>query len=157
MPRVVGPHRRGGRELSLQADAPTLRVSALLLVRDRRVLMVRARGRDVLYLPGGKAEPHESDVQAALREADEEIAVRLTAADVDFFGTVTEPAHGQAPGTMVAMALFLVRPGGTADAASPVASAEVDEVEWVTSEDAGRCPPAGVETLRRLVAAGLVD
>ena len=135
----------------------TLRVSALLLVRDRRVLMVRARARDVLYLPGGKAEPHETDVEAVIREAFEETGLRLTADDVDAFGTVTEPAHGQAPGTMVAMALFLVRPGGTLDSATPVASAEVDEVEWVTSADTDRCPPAGVETLRRLVAAGLVD
>ncbi len=132
-------------------------MSALLLVRDRKVLMVRARGRDVLYLPGGKAEPHETDVEAAIREAHEETGLRLTARDLEPFGTVTEPAHGQAPGTMVAMALFTVRPGGTLDAASPVASAEVDEVEWVTSADADRCPPAGVETLRRLVAADLVD
>ena len=132
-------------------------MSALLLVRDRHVLMVRARARDVLYLPGGKAEPHETDVEAAVREAYEETGLRLTAADVEPFGVVFEPAHGQAPGTMVAMTLFLVRPGGPLDSATPVASAEVDEVEWVTSADAGRCPPAGVETLRRLVAAELID
>ncbi|WP_323749874.1 MULTISPECIES: NUDIX domain-containing protein [unclassified Curtobacterium] len=132
-------------------------MSALLLVRDRRVLMVRARARDVLYMPGGKAEPHETDVEAAVREAYEETGLRLTAADVEPFGVVFEPAHGQAPGTMVAMTLFLVRPGGPLDSATPVASAEVDEVEWVTSADAGRCPPAGVETLRRLVAAELID
>ncbi|MFJ4219916.1 NUDIX domain-containing protein [Curtobacterium luteum] len=143
--------------MSRPTAATPLRVSALLLVRDRRVLMVRARGRDVLYLPGGKAETHETDVEAALREALEETGLRLTEQDVEPFGTVLEPAHGQAPGTMVAMALFLVRPGGTLDSATPVASAEVDEVEWVTSADAGRCPPAGVETLRRLVAADLVD
>ncbi|MBT1541448.1 NUDIX domain-containing protein [Curtobacterium flaccumfaciens pv. flaccumfaciens] len=119
--------------------------------------MVRARARDVLYLPGGKAEPHETDVEAAVREAYEETGLRLTAADVEPFGVVFEPAHGQAPGTMVAMTLFLVRPGGPLDSATPVASAEVDEVEWVTSADAGRCPPAGVETLRRLVAAELID
>ncbi len=119
--------------------------------------MVRARGRDVLYLPGGKAEPHETDVQAAIREAREEVRLDLTEADLELFGTVTEAAHGQGEGTMVAMTLFTVRPGGALDAASPVASAEVDEVEWVTSADADRCPPAGVETLRRLVAADLVD
>ncbi|MFZ6992674.1 NUDIX hydrolase [Curtobacterium sp. RRHDQ66] len=136
---------------------PVLRVSALLLVRDRRVLMVRARQRDVLYLPGGKAEAHETDVEAVVRESLEETGLRLTAADVDEFAVVTEPAHGQAPGTMVAMTLFLVRPGGPLDSATPVASAEVDEVEWVTSADADRCPPAGVETIRLLAQADLID
>jgi 8-oxo-dGTP pyrophosphatase MutT (NUDIX family) len=134
-----------------------LQVSALVLVRDRRVLMVRARGRDVLYLPGGKVEPGETAVDAAVREAAEETGLRCTADDLVAFVTVTEPAHGQAPGTVVAMALFTVRPGGPLDTATPVASAEVDEVEWVTSADADRCPPAGVATLRLLTQADLVD
>ncbi len=119
--------------------------------------MVRARQRDVLYLPGGKAEVHETDVEAVVRESFEETGLRFTAADVDEFAVVTEPAHGQAPGTMVAMTLFLVRPGGPLDSATPVASAEVDEVEWVTSADADRCPPAGVETIRLLAQAELID
>ncbi|MFJ3384639.1 MULTISPECIES: NUDIX domain-containing protein [unclassified Curtobacterium] len=134
-----------------------LQVSALLLVRDRRVLMVRARQRDVLYLPGGKTEPGETAVAAVVREAYEETGLRLTAADVDEFAVVTEPAHGQAPGTIVAMTLFRARPGGVLDTAVPVAAAEVDEVEWVTSADADRCPPAGVTTLRLLVQAELID
>jgi hypothetical protein len=39
------------------ADERPLRVAALALIRDRRVLMVRVEGQDVLYLPGGKIEP----------------------------------------------------------------------------------------------------
>ncbi|WIB62034.1 NUDIX domain-containing protein [Curtobacterium sp. MCLR17_007] len=134
-----------------------LQVSALVLVRDRRVLMVRARGRDVLYLPGGKVEPGESAVQAVVREAREETSLTFTPDDVDEFAVVTEPAHGQEPGTVVAMTLFVARTPGVLDTARPVASAEVDEVEWVTAADADRCPPAGIETLRLLVRAGLLD
>ncbi|WP_144765102.1 NUDIX domain-containing protein [Curtobacterium sp. 9128] len=119
--------------------------------------MVRARGRDVLYLPGGKAEPHETDVEAVVREALEETGLRLTADDVDEFAVVTEAAHGHGPDTMVTMTLFLVRPGGPLDAVTPVASAEVDEVVWVTSDDADRFPPAGIETVRLLTQADLID
>jgi hypothetical protein len=52
---------------------------------------------------------------------------------------------------------FRSRPGGALDATTPVASTEVNEVGLVTSADAGRCPPAGIETLRLLTQAGVVD
>jgi hypothetical protein len=39
----------------------------------------------------------------------------------------------------------------------PAASAEVSAVHWATSADQPRCPPAGVEVLRRLHAADLID
>ena len=32
-------------------------VGAVALIRDRRVLMVTARGRDVWFMPGGKIDP----------------------------------------------------------------------------------------------------
>jgi 8-oxo-dGTP pyrophosphatase MutT (NUDIX family) len=119
--------------------------------------MVRSRGRDVLYLPGGKREPGETGVAAAVREAEEEIAIRVRPDELEEFATVVETAHDQPSGTVVEMVLFRILPGGPASSATPVASAEVDQVEWIGSADAGRCPPAGVETLRLLVAADLVD
>lgn len=119
--------------------------------------MVRSRGRDVLYLPGGKREPGETAVAAAVREALEEIALVIAPDELEPFGTVVEDAHDQPAGTVVEMALFRVLPGGPADSVTPVASAEVDAIEWIGSADADRCPPAGVETLRLLVRAGLVD
>jgi 8-oxo-dGTP diphosphatase len=52
-------------------------VSALVLVRDRRLLMVTARGRDVLYLPGGKREAGETGEDALARETREEVGLEL--------------------------------------------------------------------------------
>jgi 8-oxo-dGTP pyrophosphatase MutT (NUDIX family) len=131
---------------------PTIRVAALALIRERRVLMVTARARDVYYMPGGKIDPGETAAEAAVREAFEEVSVRLDAATVHPLFTVTVQAHGEPEGRMVEMQVF---EGSTADAPRP--SSEVDAVHWVASADEHRCPPAGAETLRRLHALGLID
>jgi 8-oxo-dGTP pyrophosphatase MutT (NUDIX family) len=134
------------------AELSTILVAAVALVRDRRVLMVTARGRDVFYMPGGKIDPGETAHDAAVREAHEEVSIELDAASVAELFTVTVQAHGEPDGRLVEMRVFA---GSTPD--EPVASAEVDAVHWVTTADAHRCPPAGRETLTRLAALDLID
>ena len=131
---------------------PPIRVAAVVLLRGRRVLMVTARARDVLYLPGGKIDDGETAAEALVRECREEIAVELDGASIRSLFRVTVQAHGEPEGRMVAMELF-----GASTPDEPTASAEVDSVHWVTSADAGRCPPAGVETLARLRELDLID
>jgi 8-oxo-dGTP diphosphatase len=131
-------------------------VSALALVRDRRLLMVTARERDVLYLPGGKVEVFESGAEAAIREAREEVSLELDPATVTPLFTVSEQAHGEPDGRLVEMTLYAAETvAGTP--ADPRPSNEVGAVSWVTTADADRCPPAGVETLRRMSLLGLID
>ena len=131
---------------------PDIQVAAVVLLRERRMLMVTARNRDVLYLPGGKVDPGESPADAAARETREEVAVGLVPGSVRELFTVTTQAHGEPDGRQVRMVVF------SADAeGEPQPSAEVSEVHWVTTADLHRCPPAGTEVLRRLAAMGLVD
>ncbi|UFS58407.1 NUDIX hydrolase [Subtercola endophyticus] len=134
------------------AALPPIRVAALVLIRERRMLMVTARGRDVLFLPGGKIDTGETPVEAVVRESREEVAVVLDEQSIRSLFTVRVQAHGEPEGRMVEMTLFEAT---TPD--DPTPSAEVDAVHWVTSADAFRCPPAGVETLRRLAELGLID
>jgi 8-oxo-dGTP diphosphatase len=131
--------------------APIL-VSALALVRDRRMLMVTARGRDVLYLPGGKIDQGETARDALVREVREEIAVGLSPDSIRELFTVSVQAHGEPEGRLVQMTMFEADPLG-----EPAPSAEVDSLHWVTTADAERCPPAGRETLRLMAALGLID
>jgi len=133
----------------------TIVVSALALVRDRRLLMVTARERDVLYLPGGKREPGETAAQALVRESREEVGVELEPDSVAELFTVVTQAHGEPEGRQVAMTVFAA--GLTASSPEPAPAAEVGSVHWVTSADLDRCPPAGVATLERLQGLDLVD
>ena len=131
---------------------PDLHVAAIALVRDRRVLMVTARGRDVHYMPGGKIDAGETPAEAAAREAREEVGIVLDPTALAESFTVRELAHGQAEGQHVLMHVFLAE-----TAAAPAPAGEVGAVHWVGTADAHLCPPAGVEVLRRLAASGLID
>jgi 8-oxo-dGTP diphosphatase len=50
---------------------------AWIRLADGRILSTRSRGKDVYYLPGGKREPAESDVQTRVREIREELGVAI--------------------------------------------------------------------------------
>jgi 8-oxo-dGTP diphosphatase len=131
---------------------PDLLVSAIALVRDRRVLMVTARERDVYYMPGGKIDEGESPAEAAAREAFEEVALDLDPDMLHELFEVVVQAHGEPDGRLVRMRVFRAETD-----AAPAASAEVGALHWVTTADTHRCPPAGAEVLRRLAASGVID
>ncbi|KQQ05405.1 MULTISPECIES: NUDIX hydrolase [unclassified Rathayibacter] len=132
------------------SSLPPLLVSAVAVIRDRRILMVTARGRDVVYLPGGKVDPGESGAEAAAREAEEELGSAPTRLAELF--TVREQAHGEPQGREVHMTVFAAELS-----AEPRPAGEIDSLHWIRSADAHRCPPAGVATLARLRDLDLID
>jgi 8-oxo-dGTP pyrophosphatase MutT (NUDIX family) len=82
-----------------------------LCVRDGRLLVVRTRGRDAFYLPGGKPEPGESLRRALRREVAEELGSVLDPASITEAFVVHDRAHGL-PGAPLRMHCY------TADAPS---------------------------------------
>ncbi|WP_116246278.1 NUDIX domain-containing protein [Nocardiopsis sp. FIRDI 009] len=111
-------------------------------VRDGRLLCVRSRGRDLLYVPGGKRDPGESDEAAVTREAREEVSVDLRPGTLRRVAVIDEIAHDQAPGTRVRLTCY------TADHDGAIAADnEITGLEWIGFAERDRCAPA----VRRLV------
>ena len=77
-------------------ERPQIVVSAVV-IRDPqgRLLTVRKRGTRRFMFPGGKPEPGESALDAAVREAAEEVGVVLAPEALRFLGTFTAPAANE--------------------------------------------------------------
>ncbi|NYI04992.1 TIGR00730 family Rossman fold protein [Allostreptomyces psammosilenae] len=129
---------------------PAVRTANWLHVRDGRLLLVRTRGRDAFYLPGGKLEPDESPVEAVRREVREELGVLLDPDGLREAFTLTAPAHGR-PGQQVRMTCFT----GPVAAGEPAPGREVEELVWADPASPPACAPASLMVLDRLAAGEL--
>jgi 8-oxo-dGTP diphosphatase len=127
--------------------------AAWVHVRERRVLVVRPRGLDAFYLPGGKPEPFETYAEAAARETREEVGLIVDPADLTLFTEIVAPAHNRPPGTTVRLICFT---GGKPEE-EPVAANEIAELAWFASADSARCAPAIRLLVAELVTAGLIS
>jgi 8-oxo-dGTP diphosphatase len=100
------------------------------------ILCARPRGKDVFYIPGGKREGAESDLQTLLREISEELAVTLVPETVRYAGTYEAEQPGAHPdGAVVRMICY------TGDYRGTLApSSEIDEFAWFSYADRPRVP-----------------
>jgi uncharacterized protein (TIGR00730 family) len=127
----------------------TVDALAWVRVQDRRVLAVRTTGKTAFYLPGGKREPGESDLDALLREVREELTVSLLPDTLVRFGTYRAQAHDYPQGTSVDLVCY------AADYEGEIrASAEIEEVAWLGSEDIEKCAPAVRLVIEELTGRG---
>ena len=126
---------------------------ALVLVRDRKQLVARTKGKAAFFTPGGKREAGESDQDALVRECNEELTVTLTPSTIKPYGVFEAQAFGKPEGTMVRMTCYTADFEGTL-----TPSNEIEELRWIDST----CPHSdlsvtGVMILEDLKAKGLVD
>ena len=111
---------------------------AWVYLKDGRILCARPRGRDIFYIPGGKREGNEDDLQTLLREIGEELTVALRPATVTHVGTYE--AHqpdgaGHPDGALVRMSCYAGEYSGTL-----TASGEIAELAWFSYADRPRVP-----------------
>lgn len=103
---------------------------ALLYWQDGKILSSRSKGKDTWYLPGGKREGSESDVETLVREIQEELSVLIDPETAVYYGTFEAQAHGKSEGIIVRMTCYTADFSGT-----PVASQEIEALKWLTYSD----------------------
>ncbi|MEV0006818.1 NUDIX domain-containing protein [Streptomyces sp. NPDC047973] len=109
---------------------------AWVRVVDGRILCARPRGMDVFYIPGGKREGAEKDVETLVREIEEELTVALDPGTARHVGTYEAGGPGLPDGAVVRMACY------TASYEGELApSSEIEEMSWFSYADRDRVPP----------------
>lgn len=79
---------------------------AWLRVEGGRVLSTRSYGKDKFYIPGGKRDGEESDIEALKREVREELCVELVDRSIRPAGIFEAQAHGKTEGVIVRMTCY---------------------------------------------------
>jgi 8-oxo-dGTP diphosphatase len=137
------------------SDKVDIHKAAGILIRDRKLLVERSKGKEFFIAPGGSIEDGETPKQALVRELMEEFQVTAVEKDMEAFGIFRAAAAGQEE-KIVEMEVFTMK----AWQGEPAPDNEVGEIRWITSQ-----PEPGIklgsifehEVVPRLKTAGLID
>lgn len=120
---------------------PTIQISAVILLDpDGRLLLVRKRGTTSFIQPGGKPEPGEEPLAAAVREVAEELGLWLAPERLRFVGRFDEQAANEPDHQVAAHAFTALLT--IEEAAAARHAAEIEEARWVSISEAEELPLA---------------
>lgn len=126
-----------------------------IIIRGRKLLVERSRGKQAFISPGGSIEAGETARQALVRELREEFDIDVNESDLEEFNTFNAPAAGQEH-RIVHMQVFMVKKFD----GEPRPSSEVEEIAWVTSANEQKLPLGSIfehEVIPKLHKQGLID
>lgn len=109
---------------------------AWIHLQNGAILSTRSTGKDVYYIPGGKREEGESDIETLVREIHEELSVTIVTDTAEHAGTFHAQAHGHPDGTAVRMTCYTAEYQGELQPDS-----EIEEIVWLTYADRDRVSP----------------
>ncbi len=99
-----------------------------IILKDKKLLVTRSKGKDVFVAPGGKVEKNETAEEALTRELKEEISIEIKKDTLKEFGTFYAPAAGKED-SMLRMDVIIVK-----DWEGEIAPAsEIEEIIWIDS------------------------
>ena len=123
---------------------------AWVRLENGRILCARPRGKHIFYIPGGKREGAETDLQTLLREIAEELTVALRPETVTYVGTYqADQPPGYPDAVTVRMSCYAGEYAGIL-----AANAEIDELAWFCYAHRPRVPAVDQLLFDDLRAAG---
>lgn len=125
---------------------------AWIAIHERKLLVTRSHGKTLFYLPGGKREPGESDIQALTREIHEELSVQLQPSSAHLLTRLSAQADGKPEGTLVQLTCYQALFCGELRPAN-----EIAELAWIDAADRPRCSLAAQLVLDWLQQQRLID
>ena len=120
-----------------------------IFIQNHKLLCVRSYGKKLFYIPGGKREPGESDIETLTREILEELSVKIHQ-EVHYIGKFSAPADGK-PEMIVTVKCYQSHFLGDLQPGS-----EIEEMQWLGADDLAVCSQATVAIFKPLIDQGLV-
>ena len=103
---------------------------AFIEIKDGKILSTKSKGKTTYYIPGGKRENGESDIQTLIREVAEELSVTITPNTAKYIGTFSAQSDGAKQGIQVIMTCYKAKYSGNLKANS-----EIEEIKWLNYAD----------------------
>lgn len=124
---------------------------AFLYLQEGKILSTRSKGKDKYYIPGGKREAGESDIETLVREVKEELSVDIIESSAKLYSAFEAQAHGKAEGVIVKMTCYTAEFTGELKADS-----EIAEIVWLTTADIETVSPVDKLIFADLKQKGLL-
>jgi len=125
---------------------------AYIEIKDRKLLVTLSKGKDTWYIPGGKREGNETDLEALTREVKEELSVNIKLNTVKKYGVFEAQAHGKPEGTIVRMTCYIAEYDGQL-----TPSSEIEKLDYFEYQQKTQCSPVDNLIFDDLKQKGLID
>ncbi len=103
---------------------------ALIEIENGKILSTKSKGKNKYYIPGGKRENSETDVQTLIREIKEELSVDIIQESIEYVGTFKAQSDGATDGIIVKMTCYQANYIGDIKADN-----EIEEIRWLNFSD----------------------
>nr|WP_294944194.1 NUDIX domain-containing protein [uncultured Mucilaginibacter sp.] len=125
---------------------------AFICIKDKKILSSRTKGRRVWYIPGGKREKGENDMEALEREIKEELTISPVLPSMRYMGVYRAQADSHLPGVIVKMTCYWGEYEGELQPAS-----EIAEIRYLCYADRDISSPVDQIIFDDLYRKGIID